>query len=113
MSKLNEKKRKIFTHIVHSLSQNPNQQLCVFITGGAGVGKSVVIRTIYQALHRMLCSESGQNPEDLRILLCAYTGLAAYNIQGSTLHNAFAIEPNKRLKYKQLSDYKPTTLRTK
>ena len=113
LSKLNEKQRQIFTHIIHSLSQKPDQQLCVFITGGAGVGKSVVIRTLYQALHRILCSESGQNPEDVRILLCAYTGLAAYNIQGSTLHNAFCIEPNKKLKYKQLSDDKRNTLRTK
>ena len=113
LSKLNEKQREIFTHIVHSLVQKPDQQLCVFITGGAGVGKSVVIRTLYQALHRMLCSESGQNPEDVRILLCAYTGLAAYNIQGTTLHNAFCIEPNKKLKYKQLSDDKQNTLRTK
>ena len=113
MSKLNKKQREIFTHIVHSITTKPEEQLCVFITGGAGVGKSVVIRTLYQSLHRMRCSKSGQDPEDIRILLCAYTGLAAYNIQGSTLHNAFCIEPNKSLKYKALSDDKRNTLRTK
>ena len=113
LSKLNKKQREIFTHVVHSLSQKPDEQLCLFITGGAGVGKSVVIRVLYQALHRLLCSESGQNPEDVKILLCAYTGLAAYNIQGSTLHNAFCIEPNKKLKFKQLSDDKRNTMRTK
>ena len=113
LSKLNKKQREIFTHVIHSLSQKPDHQLCLFITGGAGVGKSVVIRVLYQALHRLLCSESGQDPEDVKILLCAYTGLAAYNIQGSTLHNAFCIEPNKKLKYKQLSDDKRNTIRTK
>ena len=113
LSSLNKKQREIFTHIVHSLSQKPDEQLCVFITGGAGVGKSVVIRILYQALHRLLCSDSGQSPENVKILLCAYTGLAAYNIQGSTLHNAFCIEPNKKLKYKQLSDDKRNTLITK
>ena len=113
VSKLNIKQREIFTHIVHSITTKPEEQLCVFITGGAGVGKSVVIRTLYQSLHRMRCSKSGQDPEDIRILLCAYTGLAAYNIQGSTLHNAFCIEPNKTLKYKALSDDKRNTLRTK
>ena len=113
LSILNAKQREMFTHVIHSLSRNPEEQLCIFITGGAGVGKSVLIRTLYQALHRLLCSESGQNPEDVKILLCAYTGLAAYNIQGSTLHNAFCIEPNKKLKYKQLSDDKRNTLRTK
>ena len=113
LCKLNSKQRQIFTHVIHSLTFNPEKQLCLFITGGAGVGKSVVIRILYQALHRRLCSESGQNPEDIRILLCAYTGLAAYNIQGSTLHSAFCIEPNKKLTYKQLSDDKRNTLQTK
>ena len=113
LSRLNQKQRQIFTHIIHSFTFKPENQLCVFITGGAGVGKSVVIRTLYQSLHRFLCSESGQNPEDIRILLCAYTGLAAYNIQGSTLHSAFCIEPNKKLTYKQLTDDKRNTLQTK
>ena len=113
LSKLNEKQRQIFTHTIHSMTFRPEIQLCVFLTGGAGVGKSVVIRALYQALHRLLCSEAGQNPEDVRILLCAYTGLAAYNIQGSTLHSAFCIEPNKKLTYKPLSDDKRNTLQTK
>ena len=113
LSKLNSKQRQIFTHIINSLSFEPEKQLCLFITGGAGVGKSLLIRTLYQTLHRLLCSELGQNPEDPRILLCAYTGLAAYNIQGSTLHSAFSIEPNKKLTYKQLSDDKRNTLQAK
>ena len=113
LSRMNEKQRQIFTHIVHSITIKPQEQLRIFITGGAGVGKSVVIRVLYQALHRLKCSKFGQNPEDIRLLLCAYTGLAAYNIQGSTLHNAFCIEPNKKLRYKQLSDDKRNTLKTK
>ena len=113
MSKLNKKQRQIFTHIVHSITHSPEEQLCVFITGGAGVGKSVVIHTLYQALHRLCGSNFGQDPEDIRILLCAYTGLAAYNIQGFTLHNALCIEPNKKLRYKPLTDDKRNTLKTK
>ena len=44
LSRLNSKQREIFTHLVHSLTIRAHEQLCVFITGGAGVGKSVVIR---------------------------------------------------------------------
>ena len=113
LASLNNKQREIFTHIMHSLSTAPEKQICLFITGGAGVGKSVVIRVLYQALHRHFCSDAGQNPEDVRIAVCAYTGLAACNVQGSTLHSTFCIEPNKKLKYKQLSDDKRNTLRTK
>ncbi|VDI44405.1 Hypothetical predicted protein [Mytilus galloprovincialis] len=64
---------------------------------GAGCGKSVVVRTIFQALHRHLCSIEGEDPDDIRILLCAPTGKAAYNINGLTIHNAFQIQPNKGL----------------
>ena len=113
LAKLNFKQRQIFTHIIHSLTFKPDEQLCLFITGGAGVGKSLLIRTLYQALLRMLCSNAGQNPEDIRIMMCAYTGLAAYNINGSTLHSAFGIEPNKKLTYKPLSDDKRNTFQSK
>ena len=113
LAKLNIKQRQIFTHIIHSMTFTPEKQLSLFITGGAGVGKSLVIRTLYQALHRILCSKAGQNPDDMRILMCAYTGLAAYNIDGATLHSSFCIEPNKKLSYKPLSDDKRNTLRTK
>ena len=113
LANLNNKQREIFTHVMHSLTKAPEKQMCLFITGGAGVGKSVVIRVLYQALNRHLCSNIGQNPEDIRIAVCAYTGLAAYNVQGSTLHSTFCVEPNKKLKYKQLSDDKRNTLRTK
>ena len=50
LSKLNFKQRQVFTHVVHSLVTKPCEQLLLFITGGAGVGKSVVIRVLYQAL---------------------------------------------------------------
>ncbi|CAC5376928.1 unnamed protein product [Mytilus coruscus] len=69
---------------------------------GAGCGKSVVVKAIFQALHRHLCSTGGEDPDDIRILLCALTGKAAYNINGLTIHNAFQVQPNKGL-YQSLS----------
>ena len=66
------------------------QPLYLFLTGGAGVGKSVVVR----ALYRYLCKEEGDDEDDTRILLCAPIGKAAYNINGVTLHNAYYLQPS-------------------
>ena len=60
-----------------------------FLTGGAGVGKSVVIRALYQTLYRILNLKDGENPDDKRILLCAYMCFAAFNISGQTICSAF------------------------
>lgn len=56
---------------------NNNQN--VFITGGAGVGKSYLINE-YKKLN-----------QDKNILLCAPTGVASINIGGCTLHRTFRI----------------------
>ena len=53
------------------------------------VGKSVVIRALYQSLYRILNLRDGENPDDIRILLCAYMGFAAFNISGQTICSAF------------------------
>lgn len=90
---LNIKQREFFHHVLNWI-KTKDETLYAFLTGGAGVGKSVVVRALYQGLHRYLCSKEGENPDDIRILLCAPTGKAAYNINGLTLHNAFHVPPN-------------------
>ena len=50
--------------------------LYMHLSGGAGIGKSVVIRALYQTLYRLLNLKEGENPDDIRILLCAYTSKA-------------------------------------
>lgn len=85
---LNMKQREFFNHVMQWVKTD-RAPIYTFLSGGAGVGKSVLIRALYQALHRYLCSTEGENPDDIRILLCAYTGKAAYNIGGSTIASAF------------------------
>lgn len=53
----------------------------IFMTGGAGTGKSHVIRAVVQAL-----SEQGKN-----VILAASTGIAAVNIGGVTMHSALGL----------------------
>lgn len=42
-----------------------------FLLRGVGVGKSIFIRALYQALHWHLCSNKGVNTYDTSILLYA------------------------------------------
>jgi len=110
---LNEKQREFYLHVVHWI-KTKDEPLRVFLTGGAGVGKSVVTNTLYQTLHRHVCSLSGENPNETRILLSAPTGKAAFNINGRTLHSAFFLPVSQGYKiYKPLDTEKLNTLRVK
>ena len=91
---LNMKQRQFYNHVVHWI-KTKDAPLYTFLSGGAGVGKSVVIRALYQTLYRFLNLKEGENADDVRVLLCAYTGKAAFNINGSTICSAF------KQKYKQ------------
>ena len=85
---LNLRQREFFNHIVHWI-KSKDEPVYAFLTGGAGVGKSVVIRALYQCLYRLWNLKDGENPDDKRILLCAYMGFAAFNISGQTISSAF------------------------
>ena len=85
---LNIRQREFFNHVVHWIKCK-DEPIYAFLSGGAGVGKSVVIRALYQSLYRTLNLKQGENPDDIRILLCAYMGFAAFNISGQTICSAF------------------------
>ena len=85
---LNIRQREFFNHVVHWIKCK-DEPIHAFLSGGAGVGKSVVIRALYQSLYRTLNLKEGENPDDIRILLCAYMGFAAFNISGQTIYSAF------------------------
>ena len=60
----------------------------IIIQGGAGAGKSSVIHIIVQLVEKLL-RRSGDNLENPYILPLSFTGTAAANIDGMTLHSAF------------------------
>ena len=60
----------------------------MIIHGGAGVGKSMIIKTASLHAERIL-RKAGHHPNHPRVLLCAPTGKAASLIKGVTLHSAF------------------------
>ena len=79
---------------------NPEAPL-IFIHGGAGSGKSTLINQIYQNVHTILQTE-GDDPDCPYVLITAYTGTAAANINGQTLHTLFSF--NFGSGYMSLSD---------
>ncbi|CAG4972385.1 unnamed protein product [Parnassius apollo] len=80
--KLNDAQRDTLFHICQHFSITSPHPLYLFISGGAGVGKSVLIKAIYQCLTLLFNREAGSNPNELKILLTAFTGKAAFGIGG-------------------------------
>ena len=85
---LNLRQREFFSHIVHWIKYK-YEPVYAFLTDGAGVGKSVVIRALYQSLYRILNLRDGEKPDDIRILFYACMGFPAFNISGQIICSAF------------------------
>ena len=64
------------------------QPIRLLIHGGAGVGKSAVIKTMTLHSEKIL-RKVGDNPHHPRVLVCAPTGKAASLVNGITLHSGF------------------------
>ena len=73
VSKLNERQRRAFNLVRTQLEDDISRQLLLIITGKAGSGKSFLI----DRLRNLLQS---------RCIICAMFGIAAYNVNGKTLH---------------------------
>lgn len=68
----------------HYKNKDNSQQLCMFISGGAGVGKSYLTRLIIDWLNCCCSIVCGKSP----VMACASTGTAARNILEITIHSA-------------------------
>ncbi|XP_062607978.1 uncharacterized protein LOC134269784, partial [Saccostrea cucullata] len=68
----------------------------LFVTGGAGTGKSHLINAIVNMAKRELQTLCDDNPEGTTVLLMAPTGCAAKNIKGNTIHSALSIPVSNR-----------------
>ena len=108
--KLNFRQREIFVHI-NQWIRTKSEPIRIFLSGGAGTGKSVLIRALYQSLHRYLIINAVDDLDHIRVLRCAPTGAAAFNVEGLTLHHAFDIPVQQ--KFQPLIAEKANTLSNK
>ena len=88
----------------------PVEPYHVFLSGPGGVGKSHVIKLVHSDTLKLLKLSGSFEPADVIALLTAPTGVAAFNINGITLHSAFQLGCSK---YSGFQSDKLNTLRTK
>ncbi|XP_062581095.1 uncharacterized protein LOC134242909 [Saccostrea cucullata] len=84
----------------------------LFVTGGAGTGKSHLIKAIQYEASRLL-SRIMSEPDRPSVLLAAFTGTAAFNIGGNTLHHLFSLTKYLPLPYEPLGEQSLSELRVK
>ena len=101
MRQLNVQQKRFHDMVMHHIttSQTP---LHLFLSGGAGVGKTMTTKVLYQSILKYENSKPGKDPTTLKILLLAPTGKAAFLIRGNTIHSALRIPIQQFSVYKAL-----------
>ncbi|CAG2195133.1 unnamed protein product [Mytilus edulis] len=116
IQQLNSEQKGIFYRIrqwcIDKVNGKNPEPFRVFINGGAGTGKSHLIKCLYYEITKIISPHS-VNPDDLVVLLTAPTATAAYNIGGTTLHQAFSLTKSLPLPYIYLRDDAINKLRSK
>ena len=108
---LNKEQKEFFCHVLH-LMKTSNDPFYCFLSGVASVDKSHVTKVLYQAALTYYNARTGDDFHQVKVLMLAPTGKAAYNIKGNTIHSALAIPACQSLKdYKPLDSSRLNTLR--
>jgi ATP-dependent DNA helicase PIF1 len=92
---LNREQQTIVKDIALKKCLNMNSPVHVFLTGGAGTGKTFTTKALFQMLIRIYDSNNSSDPMKPKGLIVAYTGKVAYNAGGTTVHSAFLMPFNK------------------
>ncbi|RDB20445.1 hypothetical protein Hypma_012444 [Hypsizygus marmoreus] len=86
---LNDEQDRAFKLITnHSLQQNTDEPLRMYIAGPAGTGKTRIINAVKDFFEK--------KQQARRFRLASYMGIAARNIAGMTLHAALSLGQNQR-----------------
>jgi len=94
LRKLNTLQQQFVQHVFHIVKTKKEHEVYpkMILLGPAGTGKSLVLKTIDQLLTNYFDNFSTEHVDEPKVLLAAYTGIAAFLIGGNTCHNAFALK---------------------
>lgn len=113
---LNETQQKVFYFVrdwcVKKIVNEKPLAFHIFLTGGAGKGKSQIVKAINYEATRFF-SRTMQSPEALPVLLTAFTGTAAFNIGGCAIHSVFSLTKFLPLPYEPLKEQTLSEIRVK
>lgn len=113
---LNERQRQIFYTVhewcIKKMSGENVEPMHIFITGGAGTGKSHLIKTIHYEASRLF-EKTLPSPNAISVILTAFTGTAAFNIGGNTIHHVFSLSKALPIPYQPLKKQSLCGIRTR
>ena len=113
VTELNDGQRKIYDTIMTVIVQQ-GKTMHLFLTGGAGTGKTFLLQTLYQSMSRFFNLNPLHTPNLKSVLKVAMTGKAAFIIKGETVHSGLGIRPLESYEfYEKLSADKLNTLHVK
>ena len=91
---LNSKQKALYDHCMKAATSS--ERMLIFITGGAGVGKSVLMRDLHEGFTRYYARLRGSTPDRIKVLRMAPTGSAAFNIGGETINRGLKVPINTK-----------------
>jgi len=111
MKSLNYEQTQFVYDTIHQLktSKHPVHR---FLSGGAGTGKSYVLKALRETAERFYKSRQGENYQQQWTMTLAPTGKAAYIAGGATIHSILHVPANQALTYHRLDYESLNTLRT-
>ena len=69
----------------------PHKKIHLFLTGGAGTGKTFLLMLLIQGLLRHYTKTLDSNIDTPIALVMAYTGKVTFNVGGTTIHSALLL----------------------
>jgi len=111
MQSLNCEQLEFVCDTIHRVKTS-SQALYRFLSGGAGTGKSYILKALRESAERFFRSQSGANYELHRTMTVAPTGKTAFLIGGCTIHSVFHVPANQSLNFMRLDHESLNTLRS-